>query len=336
MDRFHIRKVLTFTLLLGVLISHANARPVNILTWWGYLNAPGLMDEIGRACGAEISYDDYYTNQEFLSRLDGDRYDIIIHSDVVYDFTKDIVAQAPRVNLSQISDRYHPAVKQRFIGDGYTENTALFQLSLTGFLWNRNTFSVDESQQIEDIFQAAKGKRIVVIDDAIEVANLVAKAHSPNGLRRIETLVGDSQFVITNSLGKIFSDASFSFAYTWSGAALSKLRNNPHLRFTIHPSLSHISRDLITALSADKAAVCVAKALSSESFLNGLMLTTKYYSPFLSVRPDDIEDKLFAHDYTQFLQHIDALPWLQRYPTEQYNQLEEEWLMIKLQLGHTL
>ena len=61
-------------------------RAVNILTWWGYIDYPEIINAAEKRCHAKISFDQYYSNDEFLRRWreQRDSYDIIIFSNTIY------------------------------------------------------------------------------------------------------------------------------------------------------------------------------------------------------------------------------------------------------------
>jgi spermidine/putrescine-binding protein len=62
-------------------------RSVNVITWWGYLDSPEVAQEVKKQCHVNLSHDTYYTNNEFLRRVNTNktRYDIIIFTQTIYD-----------------------------------------------------------------------------------------------------------------------------------------------------------------------------------------------------------------------------------------------------------
>ena len=62
---------------------------VRVLTWWGYINTkdPKVID-IEKKCKTKLSLDEFYSNAEFLSRIENSQknsanFDVLIYSDTV-------------------------------------------------------------------------------------------------------------------------------------------------------------------------------------------------------------------------------------------------------------
>ena len=112
--------LLTFILQLVYFLSpvaYADAQKptVNILTWWGYLDDPGLIARTEKACDVKISHDVYYSNDEFLRRWRGseDNYDILIFTESIYN------SAAPHLPiietpLWQEANDYNPVIKAHY------------------------------------------------------------------------------------------------------------------------------------------------------------------------------------------------------------------------------
>ena len=63
---------------------------INILSWVNYLSLDGASQLIEQKCNVRISYDNYYSNDEFLRRWHktNQKYDVIIFSETIYPMIK--------------------------------------------------------------------------------------------------------------------------------------------------------------------------------------------------------------------------------------------------------
>src|SRR5437870_4118355 len=87
---------------------------INILTWWGYLKYPELIKNAEKECKVNISFDEYFSNDEFLRRWVGQEkfYNIIIFSDTIYNVVKHKLQVIKNNNLYKQSLNYNSIVKK--------------------------------------------------------------------------------------------------------------------------------------------------------------------------------------------------------------------------------
>lgn len=345
MDRFHFRKgvaIIGTSIIFMQSVAYAKT-DVNIISWWGYLNYPDLIQPIEKACNANIYLDEYYSNPEFLRRLRKSPYDIAIYSYTVYD-TFHSLEPGSKIDIkSDIVKSYHPKIRQAYESEMKNTNTVYFQLSLTGFVWNPANIQLNETDSIESIFSKAHGKTVIVLDEHIEVLTLLSqtslksKRHVVNNMELpsiagVKNLVDGTHLVITNNVGSILTKPDFAFAYTWHGEAMEKIhKDNLNYQFMIHPQLSHWSTDMLTLISDKDAAVCVAKALSSEHFLNSLTAYSYYFSPYKNTSENPRLNKLSDELFLRF----ESLRRLPNTSESDYEALDSEWQEMKMSLGTT-
>lgn len=312
---------------------------INIISWWGYLEED-MMKPIEKACQTSISFDEYYTNTEFLRRIKSGHYDLAIYSGAVYDTMKDVITLENFDIGSNASLHYQPQFKKTYEDLNYEKNTFFFAFSLTGFLWKKDQITLLPSDSIESIFEKAKGKTIVMIDDPAEASMLLSAADGIKSLSSnaiptataIEKLVGDTNIVFANSLAKIIKKDDFAFSVVWSGAALRLLTDNgvslDDYGLLVHPSLSHLSKDLVSVITKSDAAKCVARHVTQAEFINNVAKTTGYISPFLLDHGSlsTLADKI----YSDLIKYYDSIPHMNQFTHEEYDKISEHWETIKM------
>src|SRR5262245_4866842 len=77
---------------------------VNILSWFGYLGSPEIIQLVEKECNVGLSVDEYYSNEEFIRRwkVQKDEYDVLIFSNLLYKGLKENIA-LKNTSLSSIS-----------------------------------------------------------------------------------------------------------------------------------------------------------------------------------------------------------------------------------------
>jgi spermidine/putrescine-binding protein len=334
-----------FTLICAVFSASTQAEEsVNIITWWGYLNYPELLSPIEKKCGAKISFDEYYTDLEFAGRTKKVDYDIAIHCSATQQTYIRSVASQSLDLASSVKTEYHPSLIKDYEASDYPPNTVYFELSTVGFLFNPKVVDLKATDSIEEIFIKARGKTVVLPDEPAEVLTLL----SHTKYQHKKTIAGNLQIPSTEglmeltkditiinavNLAEIFKKPDFAFAYTWSGEAIERIINgDPNLKFMIHPKLSHWTADMITLLTPNKAADCVARELSSRRFLDTLSSQYSYYfSPYLD--PNQNAEPIYKHFQSDFVQKFSALPGSPRVTEAEYAELTNEWQKLKLVLS---
>lgn len=307
-----------------------SSRPtVNVLTWWGYLTIDGIRETIEQSCDVNLSFDQYFSNSEFLRRWrqKEDRYDLIIFSDTIYPSVASGIKRKGIV-IDDIASKYHPDVQKKYKQKKYPKNVLFFIHSLTGFLWNPKTVSISRDDTVEIIFEKASGKLIVLLDDALEVNTLLFEKDKNEVLRdqRIVDLLQSRNVFFTNEFQTILSKENFAFAYSWSGDAIAHKNRSElkHLRFLVHPALSHVSTDLIAQLKSTTGAECVVRTLSSEAVVNQIAEATNYVSPFKA------EIKPFRESSKNGISNIASLRWLSSPNRDDFQDIHARWERMKV------
>lgn len=327
---------------LWLLLWAASARaatPVNVLTWWGYLDA-GVLAPVERGCGVKVAFDEYVSNDEFLRRFRRGKggYDVAVFSNTIYPLVrKDF---APGASLGGPAAGYLPGVRRLEEKSRLEPNAAIFLLSLTGFLWNKDNISIGPKDTIHDLFSKGKPGLVALIDDYAELVALLraaklipAKDPLPaDVVKALRSIRGRNRFLITNTLDNIVTKSDFVFGYAWHGNAFEFLRGRENLAFLMHPRLSYVSLDLVGAASAKPEALCVAKALASASFLNALEEKTSYFSPYRNAALAKANPRAAALK-EEMLAVMDTLPFLTDVNPSVLRHVDLDWMRTKLAIG---
>ena len=332
------------------LIAYAIGKPsVRVLTWWGYidLNDPKTM-EIEKKCNARISVDEFYSNAEFLERISGkDKtlpYDILIFSDTVIKSSQTKFIELLKTKIVQSSRDYTKDVKKFYQNRNYNPSTVIFQISLTGFLVNKDKVTISSKSKLKDFFGKSPDSIFVLLDDHVEISTLLKKWECDESIdgcsknsnqifpseEKLKNLIGQSKLVISSDLANISKHPNFAVAYTWSGDALQKLNSQENLEFILHPSLSHTSMDLLTLAGQSPEASCVANFFSKKDYLDSVSMRTKYFSPFGVV---STQDKNFENLQNEFFARFSSLGRIYRVTQEESLEIDKKWQLFKIVFG---
>jgi hypothetical protein len=323
-----------------------NQSYTNILTWWGYLDhlSPAELKKIDQQCHTTISYDDYYSNDQFIDRFKNSpaHYDIIIFSDTIYKSIENKI-DLPNSNLYLEANEYNPIIRKHYINLHLPHNVVFFIHALTGFLYNPETIKISQSDSIANIYRKAKGNIVVIINDPVE-ANFLIGLSINNGKKNISTyknyltwenfqqLFQNDHVIITNSPQKIVRLNNFSFAFEWSGDAID-LVNHSHgnLKFMVYPRLSYVSTDLLAELNAKSTTNCVAHALTTKRFLANIQNTNFYFSPY----GDDSSstNKDFINVFNQTFNNLPNLLWNTSLTNKELEELKKSWQYIQFKIA---
>lgn len=338
---FIIFLVLIFS---STLVFSETANQVNILTWWGYLNYPELIARTEQKCNVTISFDQYYSNEEFLRRWDGqkDYYDVIIFSDTIYSIVKKKIPVFKDSELWKYANSYNPIIKKHYFAANYPKNIVYFIHALTGFLWNPKNISLSRTDTILEMFKKSNNKLVVIIDDPVESMKLIEAGlfnHQSVPISSILTsgnfrkMVQNTKVYITNNYGQIYKKSNFAFSFGWSGAAVNDLiESKEHYEFLIHPKLSYVTSDLIAQTSKKSGAQCVADFLSRKSTHLSLQEKYFYFSPYtdFTVTNNSLSKRL----YQQFLLSLPNLRWIDSVNEDDFEALNRSWQLIKISLNN--
>lgn len=133
-------------------------QPVNILTWWGYIEGTSSsIKNIESECNVEISYDEYDSNDDFIERVyqTNTSYDIVIFSQTVLNSVKRKLGRE-NSDLHEISNHYYPVFRDRYLKTKLPNNMVYFSISLTGFLYNPKNITISRDDTIKKFFKMRK------------------------------------------------------------------------------------------------------------------------------------------------------------------------------------
>lgn len=323
---------------------------VRIFSWWGYIDRNNsAVQAIEKKCGAELSIDEFYSTTEFLERVSTKNagvksYDLLIYSDTAYAAHETGFVRASKKKLGMNLSSYHPSISHFYKSNKYNSATSVFQISLSGFLVNRNLITMNGKESLHDVFNSAGKNLAVLMDDHMEIATLLNKwecSELGSGCKKdaqlvfpseekLKKLVGQSKVVISSDLADITQHPKFALAYTWSGDALQKQSEQPNLDFILHPSLSHSSMDLLTLVGDSKEAKCVANEFASKKFVDAVARKSKYFSPYGPVNSDD---KAFNKLQKEFFSQFSTLGRIHRVTQKESLEIDKKWQLFKILFG---
>jgi len=330
--------------------SPAKHSRVRILAWWGYIDPKSsVIQAIEKKCKASLSIDEFYSTSEFLERVtknssDVKDYDLFIYSDTAYAATETRSLRDSKKRLVESYRIYDPALASFYRKSKYNAATSVFQISLSGFLVNRNMVQLGGKESLRDVFKVVGKRLFVLMDDHMEIATLLNKwecSEAESGCKKdsqlvfpsedkLKKLVGQSKVVISSDLADITKHPNFALAYTWSGDALQKQSEQPNLDFILHPSLSHSSMDLLTLVGDSKEAQCVANELTSKEFVDAVAIKSKYFSPYGPVQSDD---KAFNKLQQEFFSQFSTLGRIHRVTQKESLEIDKKWQLFKILFG---
>ncbi|OGT05868.1 MAG: hypothetical protein A2103_05585 [Gammaproteobacteria bacterium GWF2_41_13] len=317
---------------------------VNILTWWGYL-LPENIAAAENTCHTKISFDEYYSDSEFLRRWEEQKqnYDMAIFSDVVFNSIKSDISMSDS-SLWEITKQYNPIIRNHYQQYHFPKNIVFFTEALTGFIWNPAVVQLDKNDSIDTIFKKAGTNTVAIFDDPIEVNRVIKLALNELGQpiqqlpfsvltpEYFKKVTQNTRVIITDDNEKVYQHPDFAFALTWQGNAIfyseQKRKTYP---FLVHPQLSYISFDLLGITNNDPATLCVARTLLSPEAMTRVENTDYYFSPYLEDKK--IISPYFKSIYNEFLNYLSRLPWIQLASRDEFEQLSKQWDMIRLNLN---
>lgn len=351
MGRIHF---ISLALLLGfnsVAMAESSIKSsVRVLTWWGYINTkdPKVIN-IEKKCRTKLSLDEFYSNAEFLSRIENSHknsgnFDILIYSDTVIKSAQMEFVGKLKNSLDVRSDKYEKTFRDFFDGRDYNSSTAAFQISLTGFLLNKKLINSSKTDPLSSFFKKSGDNIVVLLDDHVEIATLLNKwecteqktncGRSGHSLfpdeEKLKRLVGKTKVVISSDLAEITKHPKFALAYTWSGGAVQKQAAQPNLEFLLHPSLSHTSMDLLTLVGTSPEAKCVANEMSAKDFVDTVAAKTKYFSPFGAVAS---QEPAFVKMQDEFFKQFGSFGRIHRVSQEESLEIDKKWQVFKILFG---
>jgi spermidine/putrescine-binding protein len=305
---------------------------VNILTWWGYLRSPAIHKLVQDTCHVNFSYDEYYSEEEFLRRFTNNKeyYDIIIFSHPIYPVIKSDIA-LPHNELWKQSLEYYPVIRQHYLSDKLSSNIAYFLISFSGILWNPQKINITENDTLQSMLAKAGNNIVILPDDFLDMAIFL------NGKQQMTVvdfvnLVKSNNVYIVNNFQNITANPNFAFALTWSGEALAlaKWANLQNFKFSLNSNLSYISPDLLAVLNGGSNANCVAKVLTGKKAGTIFENEIYYFSPYEDI--NNIMDKEFRELHMVFFKKLQMLPWMKPVSIDEFKKLKLTWDLMKVKL----
>lgn len=202
---------------------------VKILSWWGYINEQTLIDDIEIKCKTSLMIDEYYTNSEFIRRMDNFEYDIHIYSDTASQLTsRKLESDMP--DIRYLTKSYNKHILKRFETEHRKLNTVFFALSGTVFVWNTSIIDPNTLYNLDVFKKRLSGSILILLDDPVEIYSLI----EPNLTQELRNKISKSNkdpfgldiFLkgmdvrISNNLISSSTGKPFALSYTWSGAAV--------------------------------------------------------------------------------------------------------------------
>lgn len=307
--------------------SFSKEKSVNVVTWWGYLDA-NIIKTIEKKCNVSVTVDEYYSTDEFLRRFQKQKYSVVIFPSVVYNLISNKLVKSSDF-INDININYNTNVLYSFNKHLYASKTGIFALSYTGFLYNPKQIKISSEDEIKDIFLKSKDKIVSVLDEPFEALKLISYSgvsfNKNDVIRDYKRLIGDSKIYITNDTLKLVKDENFAFSYIWAGAAYKRISEFNHLKFLIHPKLSYISSDLIGMTNKDNDTICVAKSLAGKELLRLILSKTNYFSPY-----GFSDQKTFlSEEYKNFFTDFKKYSWIKEPKKDEYYNLINLWEIVK-------
>lgn len=330
--------------------SSAHRNTVRVLSWWGYINsADPAVASIEKTCKTALSVDEYYSTSEFLARVEQKAaskapLDILVFSDTVYTSKQLGFLSKSKLHFDRGLSGYSEPVKDFFKSRRYDAATGIFQISLSGFLVNKNLMSISPNDPLSLFFTRAQDNIVVLLDDHVEITTLLSNWECSEhknecsklgrslfpSEEKLKQLVGKAKLVISSDLADITKHPNFALAYTWSGDALRQLDGRSNLEFLLHPSLSHTSMDLLSLVGTSKEAKCVAEAMASKEFLDTVARRTRYFSPY---GPVDAQDPSFQKIQSEFFERFSKLGRIRRMTQDESLEIDKKWQLFKILFG---
>lgn len=315
----------------SILFCH-NSYAVNILTWWGYLNKD-IISKIEKECNTRVSYDEYFTNEDFLRRIDKQQYSIAIFSDIMYKLIENKIDNTG-ASLESIKQNYHPNIISSFNNKKLPKNIGIIGIGITGFLYDTSKIKIEKNEDIKSIFYKANNKKIAILDDPTYSFKLIPydKPYPSleKGIYEFKKLLNGNTPIVTIDIANSAKDKDFALAYTCLGEAFHEINQNPSLKFITHSKASHISGDLVATLDKDPKTSCVAKAISNKDTLNTILEENYYISPF--GEQNTIENSDFKSISKNIINNYSSLKWIERPSKEDYRKMSSIWQEIKIEI----
>tara|TARA_R110000868_G_scaffold410505_2_gene698754 strand:+ start:4033 stop:5001 length:969 start_codon:yes stop_codon:yes gene_type:complete len=312
------------------------------------MDTPHLQQYVQQKCHVKLSFDEYYSNTEFLHRWHtGQRdYDLAIFSNNMYHLVKNEIG-LPESPLSQQVQQYNPYVRAAYQSGHYPPNVVYFDLTMTGFIWNDQVVQLNNTDDIFTIFKKAGNNLVVMMDDPIQARIIMSLGLSqakhgtnyagehisdlaPLTVDDFNRLIQKTNVFVANNYTRFFTDKKFAFAYTWASASFNTATESSHYHLLIHPEMSYVATDMLANLDNRPATLCVARALTEPKAARMIQAYSHYISPY--VDGESSNDKHFKAYYALFKHALPNVIFLNEpYSYKQYDRLQRTWELIRFE-----
>lgn len=268
--------------------SEAPPKVVTVISWWNYLDRAWVKDAVYKECNTSLAIQSYKDANEFRKSFELKYYDIAIYESSQF---KEVENEIPQKLLINSKPPEYPLpiknIYNRFINK---VNTNFFIISNTVFLYNPSNINLTSNDTIKSIqdklVNSKQNLPLIILDDPVIINAMVQQ----ETLKKMTTKEFSNLFKYDNLIiSNDFNDyKGLGVFFTWSGEAiyhkmLAK-KQGVELEIATIPRYSYITADLISLVSKNPDAACVAKLFSSKRFLHRLQIDTFYYSPYLDYK----------------------------------------------------
>lgn len=305
--------------------SNSNENQIKILTWWGYLSDKQKISEIEIQCGVNLDITEYTTVEDLVAMSNVNSYDIYIYP---WGYNLDIKENLPpsNSNLTDLTNDYHPNIKEKYNNSNIPENTLFFQHAVSMFVYNQDYFPTFSEITLDDIFDASKNGKVFLMNEPKQVDWLLSSRNTSSNdtlWNQLYASVKESKrqgkyneagFEFSN-FGQDYINENLLIGYLDSGEILNpNLDWNPNtnkkinLKFDFHNTMSHVSSDVISLNSNKPKAECLARKLGSRDFLKWISEENYYFSPYHDI-PNGLSPDLISLS-NKFYENLNNLAWI--------------------------
>ncbi len=293
---------------------------VKVLNWWGFIE-PGKMKTISKECNTAIEVTEMQSAYHFIVTFEARQpFDISVYPRDLYPDYKQAFPK-PGPDISDIATNYHPAIKQRYLAQGFTSDTLYFDIASMILVYNKDHITNPNDLTLDDILKLAEQGR-VVLPNSFEMIHQMLRLDSEKSTDQRWEQIYD--LVINHNLqlsdfATTFYGSDFILAMHYSGEAMQPnvdwslvegTDNTPITPgFSLHPQYSFNAGDVLSIRSHDPATLCVARKLSSHAFAKHLTDTSFYFSPFGDI-PASFRDEERHAIGKHFFESIQQTSWL--------------------------
>lgn len=318
-------------------ISEKKANAVNIITWYDYLTKD-IVNDLEKKCNTKISYDEYYTIDEFLMRFNEQSYSIAIFPQSAYNLVSKKI-ENKGISIESIKKSYYSGVYNSGFNKDLPNNVGVFGIDAAGFLYNPDFITIKQNSTLKDIFSQTKGKKVIILDNPIEPMKLVSSLDETIELKeavnRFRELFEGTEVMSTNDIANFSNDPNIVLVHSWIGSAYRHIKINPKFKFTHHPMVSYIGADLIASMNKNTDTECVVKVLAGKDMNTKIISEDFVMSPFGILEPEkfSINNQLYFELNNNFFKNqYNKLRWHGRPNIEEYQKNMDLWQRIKISI----